>query len=108
MTSAPFPRVVWEFVAATNSADTTWMDALLTDDCVVDACGYLARGRVAVLSWSAVEFIGAGICVSILSVSSHADLTVVLADATDHGCSHRCTFEFRTRGHFIASLAIAI
>ena len=102
------PRVVWEFVAATNARDREWLAALFADGCRVDACGYLAGGRAAVASWAAAELFSAEATLSVLSVETVGASTVVLAEATECGCTHTCELRFDVTGDLITFLTITV
>lgn len=106
MTSTEFPRVIWEFVAASNACDSQWLSSLFTNECSVSACGYTARGLSAISDWVDAEVVGPAISFCIDEVSCNGTSTLLMVKATDHGLTHRCSFEFVTEGRYIASLVI--
>lgn len=107
MTAIELPRVVWEFVAATNACDRAWLATLFAEDCRVDACGFRAAGRPAVDSWTDAELFGPGLRVNVLEVHLVRKATVVHAEAVDGGVIHECDLEFHTTGRYIDSLTIS-
>lgn len=106
MTSTEFPRVIWEFVAATNACDSQWLTSLFADVCSVSACGFTARGLSAISNWIDAEVVGPAISFCIDDVSCDGTSTLLSVRASDHGLTHRCSFEFVTEGRYIASLVI--
>ena len=102
-----FPRVVWEFIAAVNASDRAWMDALFADDCLVDACGFEARGRESIGSWAETELLDPSITLTVLGVEVRRGVTVVRVDAGDRGSAHECDLEFDTDGRYIDSVRIS-
>ena len=106
-TPREFPRVVWEFVAATNSHDSRWLLSLFAGRCGVAACGLSVAGPEAIASWLEVEIVGPRLSLIVDDVRRHGELTTLLVRACDHGLEQDCTFQFGTRGRYIESLVIA-
>lgn len=103
-----FPRVVWEFLAATNSGDRAWLEALFADDCMILACGFRVSGRSAVAAWSDAEVMEAEMGLTLLDVRLDDGVTMLRVRASEHGFVHDCDLEFRTEGRYITSLTISV
>jgi len=106
MNYCPFPRVVWEFLAATNVHDLSWLETLFTGDCSVTACEYRATGLASVVDWLAAELVAPSLSLTLDDVSYDGDITALGVQVVDHGSVWRSTFEFYTEGRYIRSLVI--
>jgi hypothetical protein len=106
MALVEFPRVVWEFIAATNAQDLEWLESLFTERCAIAACGYRAAGLRAVAEWVQTEVLAPSIFLSIEDVRCTDEVTTIHVRADDRGLMHDCTLAFRTRGRYIESLMI--
>lgn len=107
MSAYEFPRVIWEFVTATNTHDLEWLQSLFMGDCTITACGYSASGLPAVAQWLEAEMVTPEISLSINSVRRSDASTTLAMRAQDHGAAHECVIEFITKGRYIQSLDIS-
>ncbi|CAN5197262.1 hypothetical protein BH11ACT3_BH11ACT3_12870 [soil metagenome] len=107
MTRPEFPRVVWEFVIATNARDLRWLETLFSERCTISACGFAADGLGAVSRWMEEEIIAPSIWLVLDAVSFDGQVTSLRVRAADHGLVHESEFIFRTAGRHIESLTIA-
>ena len=106
MTVTEFPRVVWEFFAATNAHDADWLSSLFSERCTVSAFDLPASGLPAVAHWLQTEIVEPLISMRIDEVDCHDTTTTIRCRASDRGLVHDCLIEFRTNGRYIDSLAI--
>src|SRR3954447_11455591 len=107
MSISEFPRVVWEFIAATNAQDLQWLESLFTARCTISACGYCADGLTAVAHWMETEVVSPSLFLTLDGVRCDGAETTLRVSAEDHGIVHESDFTFRTEGRYIQSLTIA-
>lgn len=105
-TKPQIPRVVWEFIAATNCGDLQWLETLFTERCLISACGYRAEGLPAVSRWMDAEVVTPALSLSLETVCCDGPTTLLRVHALEHGLVHRSEFAFRTAGRYIESLVI--
>jgi hypothetical protein len=107
MNHPEFPRVVWEFLAATNARDLRWLETLFVDRCAISACGLCVDGLDDVSRWIETEVVAPSISLTLDSVCCDGATTTLRVRADDHGLVHLSDFTFLTAGRYIESLVIA-
>jgi hypothetical protein len=104
--STELPRPVQAVVDAANSGDTAAFLAAFTADGVVDDWGREFRGASEIASWSAAEFIGVAVELTIEGVERDGDGTVVTAQVGGNGFNGPSHFAFETAGELVSRMTI--
>jgi hypothetical protein len=108
MSETQLPRVIHEFLVASNAHDTKAMLACIADDAILVDHGREFKGIAAIKKWSNDEYIGSQVNVQVTGVNPRGNQYVVSTEINGNypECPYFFDFSFTLHGDQILKLQI--